>query len=433
MCYAIPGKITGFQDKKVIIDYFGEKRYAHNDFVKVKSGDYIYAQGGFVINVVPEKEAREILEFWKETFFKLRKVDLRLSKLEGKGDASKKTRVILDAALEGRKIKFEEYLHLFSLEDEGDKEYLYKVANFIRQKYHKNACCVHGIIEFSNNCANNCLYCGIRKENITLPRYRMTEKEILDTVKRSIDIYGFKALVLQSGEDPEYDSGRIAKLLKKIRSENDVLLFISVGEVGKAGLKKFYDAGARGMLIRFETSNSGLYSKLHPGDSLSRRLEEIETAKKLGFLVLTGGLVGFPGQSDEDTVKDILAATKLSPEMYTFGPFIPHPQTPFAGTKPPSLDKILKTISLLRIADPMGKIVSTTALETLAPVEGRNRGFMAGANSMMLNLTPDKYRKHYQIYPNRIHENVSVDLQVREAVSDLRKLGRAPTDLGAGI
>ncbi len=433
MCYAIPGKITGFQDKKVIIDYFGEKRYAHNDFVKVKAGDYIYAQGGFVINVVPEKEAREILEFWKETFFKLRKVDLRLSKLEGKGEASKKTRTILDAALEGRKIKFEEYLHLFSLEDEGDKEYLYKVANFIRQKYHKNACCVHGIIEFSNNCANNCLYCGIRKDNIALPRYRMTEEEILDTVKRSIDIYGFKALVLQSGEDPEWDAGRIAKLIKKIRGENAVLLFISVGEVGKAGLKKFYDAGARGVLIRFETSNETIYSKIHPGDSLSRRLEEIEEAKKLGFLVLTGGLVGFPGQSDEDTVKDILEAVKLAPEMYTFGPFIPHPQTPFAGTKPPSLDKILKTISLLRIADPLGKIVSTTALETLAPVEGRNRGFLAGANSMMLNLTPDEHRKNYQIYPERIHENVSVDVQVREAVSDLRKLGRAPTDLGAGV
>ncbi|MBA3051548.1 MAG: [FeFe] hydrogenase H-cluster radical SAM maturase HydE, partial [Candidatus Omnitrophica bacterium] len=394
MCYAIPGKITGFQGKKVIIDYFGEKRYAHNDFVKVKSGDYIYAQGGFVINVVPEKEAREILEFWKETFFKLRKVDLRLSKLEGKSDASKKTRIILDAALEGRKIKFEEYLHLFSLEDEGDKEYLYKVANFIRQKYHKNACCVHGIIEFSNYCANNCLYCGIRKDNISLPRYRMTEKEILETVKLSIDTYGFKALVLQSGEDPEWDAGRIAKLIKKIRGENDVLIFISVGEVGKAGLKKFYDAGARGVLIRFETSNENIYSKIHPGDSLERRMKEIEEAKKMGFLVLTGGLVGFPGQTDEDTVKDILAAVKLGPEMYTFGPFIPHPQTPFAGTLSPPLDKILKTIALLRIADPMGKIVSTTALETLAPVEGRNRGFMAGANSMMLNLTPDKYRKN---------------------------------------
>jgi len=433
MCYAIPGKITGFQDKKVIIDYFGEKRYAHNDFVKVKTGDYIYAQGGFVINVVPEKEAREILEFWKETFFELRKVDLRLSKLEGKSGASKRTRAILDAALEGRKIKFEEYVHLLSLENTEDKEYLYKVANFIRRKYHKNACCVHGIIEFSNHCSNNCLYCGIRKDNASLPRYRMTEAEILDTVKSAVDTYGFKALVLQSGEDPEYDVDRIAKLIKRIRTENDVLIFISVGEVGKTGLKKFYDAGARGTLIRFETSNENIYARLHPGDSLMRRMKEIEEAKKTGFLVLTGGLVGFPGQTDEDTVKDILNAAALAPEMYSFGPFIPHPQTPFAEKQSPPLDKILKTIALLRIADPMGKIVSTTALETLAPVEGRNRGFMAGANSMMLNLTPDNYRKHYQIYPGRIHENVSVDLQVREAVSDLRKLGRAPTDLGAGV
>ncbi|MFH1957118.1 MAG: [FeFe] hydrogenase H-cluster radical SAM maturase HydE [bacterium] len=430
MCYAIPGKITGFEKGKVIVDYFGEKRYARNEFEILKEGDYIYAQGGFVINKIEPKEAEEILEFWKETFFNLREVDLRLSKIDGTSEASKKTRSILDKALEGRKMSPDDFLHLMNLSDEKELDYLFKVANFIRQKYHKNACCVHGIIEFSNYCINDCLYCGIRKSNAEIERYRMSEREILDTVRESVSKYGFKALVLQSGDDPFYDVEKISGIISKIRKNNAVLLFISTGEVGEDGLREFYKAGARGVLIRFETSNSELYSKLHPGDFLKERLAEIEAAKKLGFLVLTGALIGLPEQKNEDILKDIFAAKKISPEMYTFGPFLPHPRTSFSYAEPPSVNLVLKTIALLRIADPLGKIVSTTALETLEPKTARKKGFMAGANSLMLNLTPEKYRRHYQIYPDRIHEKETVDKQIDNALDDLQKLGRAPTDLG---
>ncbi|PIU18731.1 MAG: [FeFe] hydrogenase H-cluster radical SAM maturase HydE [Elusimicrobia bacterium CG08_land_8_20_14_0_20_44_26] len=430
MCYAIPGKITDFDGKKVIVDYFGEKRYAYNEFKEVKKGDYIYAQGGFVINVVPEKEAMEILEFWKESFFKLREVDLRLARLEGSGVAGEKTRIILDKALEGRKIDFEEYLYLLSLEDENDMGYLFKVANFIRQKHHKNACCVHGIIEFSNFCSSDCLYCGIRKSNRTLERYRMSEEEILQTVREAVSVYGFKSIVLQSGEDPHFDADGISFLIRRILKENNLLLFISVGEVGERGLKKFYEAGARGVLIRFETSDKELYSKLHPRDALSYRMAEIRAAGEIGFLVLTGGLVGVPGQKNEDILKDIFAAKKLCPEMYTFGPFLPHPDTPLSQNQPPAVELVLKTIAVLRLADVNGKIVSTTALETLDAEKGRNDGFMAGANSLMLNLTPEKYRGLYNIYPGRIHEKETVKHQIDKAIEDLQKLGRAPTDIG---
>jgi len=432
MCYAIPGKITGFEGRKVIVDYFGEKRRAYNEFVDVKIGDYIYAQGGFVINKIPAVEAKDILEFWKETFFELRETDLRLSKLEKEGRASKKTILILDKALESRTLKLDELLYLLNLEDKNEIEYLYKVANFIRQKFHKNACCVHGIIEFSNYCSQDCLYCGIRKSNGNLTRYRMEEKELFKIVKEAVSKYGFRAIVLQSGDDPYFDADKLSYVIKKIREENDLLLFISTKEVGVGGLKKFYEAGARGVLIRFETGNAGHYRRLHPGDSLTERLGEIEAAKNLGFLVLTGGLIGLPEQTNEDIINDILLAKKISPEMYTFGPFIPHPQTPLGKNAKPPLDLVLKAMALIRIADPYGKIVSTTAVETLSPKKGRIKGFMAGANSLMLNITPENYKKFYSIYPERIHEKETVSQQIDKALDDLTKLGRAPTDLGAG-
>jgi len=431
MCYAIPGKIVGFKEKKVEVDYFGERRFAHNEFENLKIGDYIYAQGGFVINKIPPDEARDILEFWKETFFELREIDLRLSKLKKDNRVSKKTMSILDKAMEGRALKFEEFLYLLNLKDENEIEYLYKVANFIRQKFHKNACCVHGIIEFSNYCAQDCTYCGIRKSNQILKRYRIEEKELFKIVKDAVSKYGFRAIVLQSGDDPYYDTDRIAYVIKKIREENDLLLFISTKEVGQQGLKKFHKAGARGVLIRFETGNKELYRKFHPGDTLKERLAEIDTAKSLGFLVLTGALIGLPGQTNEDVANDILLAKSIAPEMYTFGPLLPHPQTPLGKSDKPSLCLVLKTMALMRIADPQGKIVSTTAVETLAPAEGRIKGFMSGANSLMLNITPDIYKSLYQIYPDRIHEKETIAEQINKALDDLKKLGRAPTDLGA--
>ena len=431
MCYAIPGKVTAFKENKVVVDYFGEERFAYNnEYIKVKVGDYIYAQGGFVIDTVPQKEAIEILEFWKETFFNLRDIDLRLSGLSGKENVLKKTALILDKALEGKNLKFEELLYLFSLKEESELNYLYKVANFIRQKYHKNACCVHGIIEFSNYCIRDCFYCGIRKSNLEIERFRLKEEEILKVVKEAVKNYGFKSLVLQSGEDPYYNVDKLSYLIKKILKENAVLLFISVNEVGEEGLRKFYRAGARGALIRFETGDPFLYKKFHPNDNLEERLAEIEIAKKIGFLVLTGGLIGLPGQNEESILKDILLAKKLEPEMYSFGPFLSHPQTPLKEKESPTASLVLRCLAILRIVDPYGKILVTSALETLKADGGREKGFMAGANSVMLNLTPEKYRLLYQIYPDRIYERVPIDLQIKQVIDDLQKLGRAPTDLG---
>ncbi len=422
MCYAIPGKVVELSEKIAIVDYFGEKRRAINELNDLRIGDFIYAQGGFVISRVSEAEAKQVLDMWREMFFALRKTDLRLSRLDFDDiEIDKKFRLILDKAAEGLPLKKEELLRLLQTKNRKELNLLFKVANFLRQKYLKNACCVHGIIEFSNYCQNNCVYCGIRKSNTSLPRYRMTEEEIIQAVDEAVNKHGFKALVLQSGEDPHFTPDRLAEIIKKIREQYAVLLFISVGEIGREGLIKLYAAGARGILLRFETSNPDLYSKLHNGDRLEDRLQDLKDAYELGYLILTGGLIGLPDQTDEDLLNDILITRELKTEMYTFGPVLPDG---------PNSELVLKVLAVSRIVDPENaKIVVTTGFETLDQ-DARRLGLLAGANSMMLNVTPMKYRKLYDIYPNRAHLDEEIEGQIEDALDLLYSLGRAPTDLG---
>ncbi|KPJ69755.1 hypothetical protein AMJ44_02500 [candidate division WOR-1 bacterium DG_54_3] len=318
-------------------------------------------------------------------------------------------------------LKREELLRLLRTDNRRELNLLFKVANFLREKHLKNACCVHGIIEFSNYCQNDCVYCGIRKSNSSLPRYRMSEKEIIQAVEVAVNKHGFKALVLQSGEDPYFTPDRLAGIIKKIREKFAVLLFISVGEMGREGLAKLYEAGARGILLRFETSNPELYAKLHNGDRLEDRLQDIKDAYKLGYLILTGGLIGFPDQGYEDLLNDILLTRELNTEMYTFGPILPNG---------PKSELVLKVLAVSRIVDPENaKIVVTTGFETLDQ-DARRLGLLAGANSMMLNITPMEYRKLYNIYPDRAHVDEKVENQIKDALEILYSLGRAPTDLG---
>jgi biotin synthase len=423
MCYAIPGKVVEISGGKATIDYFGEIKYAHNELVDVAVGDYIYAQGGFIIQKLKEKDALETLETWKELFFELREKDLRLSALAKQGKISQQISLILDKAAEGRELKKDELLTLLKITDPNELEYLYKTANFLRQKHLGNSCCVHGIIEFSNYCSSDCEYCGIRASN-KINRYRMTDEEVLSAVEDANIKHGFKALVLQSGEDPEFPVERLERLIKEIKQRFAVLLFISTGEIGEEGQKRLYAAGARGLLMRFETSNPEIYSRLHCGEDLNNRINEIKSAFNQGYLVLTGSLIGLEGQTEESLLNDILLTKELHAEMATFGPVLP---------KGPKTDLILKVLALYRLADPKNaRIVVTTGFETLDP-DARRKGMMAGASSLMLNVTPMKYRRLYNIYPNRAHGEETIEAQIKDTLELLYSLGRAPTDLGVTL
>ena len=431
MCYAIPGKVIEIKDKIAIIDYFGEKKKAINELDSLKIGDYIYAQGGYIIKVLPKEEALSILATWKETFFELQELDLRLSrlKLEEKG-IEKKLLSILDRAAEDLPLKEKDLFYLLSQTNEKGLALLFKVANFLRQKHISNSCCVHGIIEFSNYCSQACHYCGIAKQNKKVQRYRMNKKEIVETACEAVTKYGFQALVLQSGEDPHYKVEDLCDVIREIKNRVAALIFISAGEVGLPGLKQLHAAGARGLLMRFETSNPNIYKKIHPNRSLDTRIAHLREAYSLGYLIITGGLIGLPGQTQKDLLNDIILAKNLHAEMYSFGPFLPHPNTPLGKTPPPNIKEILKILAVCRLADAKNaKIVVTTGFETLY-AKAREEGLMAGANSVMLNVTPEKYSKDYAIYPNRAHNNEKISVQIEETLELLRSLGRAPTDLG---
>lgn len=390
MCYAIPGKVVAINDKLVTVEYFGEKRTAKNDFYRLSLGDYVYAQGGFVVQKMKEKDALPILEGWQELFFQLQRKDTALS---------------------------------------SNPKTLYQRANFVRNKHLGNACCVHGIIEFSNYCRNDCLYCGLRKSNAELQRYRMDIGEIVQAARYSFSELGFKALVLQSGEDTWYTREKLVSIVREVRNKAQVFLILSIGERDLETYRELYREGARGALLRFETSNPALYSKMRPGHTLKDRLKLIRKLEEIGYLVMTGFLIGLPGSSQQDLERDIELCGSLHPEMFSFGPYIPHPKTPLANEKPPSIDMVLETIAHTRLKFPESRILATTATGTLDK-EGYKFALLAGANSLMINVTPQKYQPLYELYPNRQGLGVSLPKQVSQTVELLHSLGRAPTDLG---
>jgi biotin synthase len=389
----------------------------------LSEGDYVYAQGGVVVGKVPEDEALPILESWKEHFFELKQVDAGLSL--GSGHAGALSPIISKAERTGTLSLNEMVAVLESPEPAA----LYSEANRIRKEKLDNACCVHGIIEFSNHCVNDCMYCGIRCGNKGVKRYRMSKEQILSAVDEAVEKHGFKALVLQSGEDTHYTDDMLVNIVKRIREKHGILLFMSIGERGKECYQRLYDAGAYGALLRFETSSKEIYSSMRPGRELEDRLALIDSLKGMGYVLATGFLIGLPGQTKKDIAKDILLTRSLKPDMYSFGPLVPHPRTPLASVRKPSLDEALKAISLTRLVDHEAKILITSALETLAPDAAR-RGLLAGGNSLMIDTTPPSLGKSYDLYPGKAKDE-PVEQTIKKTVELLKSLGRAPTDLGA--
>ena len=256
MCYAIPAKLISIDGQTGVIDYFGEERKILLDLDDIKVGDYVYAQGGVLVRKISQKDALEILDHWKDVFFELKKTDAALAKLD-QDKLSPNALAVLQKVNLRKSLTKKEMLALFELQDPQELQVLYEIANSVRQREHGNASCVHGIIEFSNYCHSSCYYCGIRCEN-DLPRYRMSVEEIIATAKDAVDNYGFKAVVLQSGEDLWYDDNKLVTIVKEVRKLG-VLVFVSIGSRSKETYRRIYEAGARAALVRFETSNPAIF------------------------------------------------------------------------------------------------------------------------------------------------------------------------------
>ncbi|MBU2561514.1 MAG: radical SAM protein [Nanoarchaeota archaeon] len=414
------------EDNIGTVDYFGEHRKVFMDTDGAKEGDYVYAQGGVLIRTVPEKEALETLEFWKERFFELKKVDARLSKVHD-SQTSNAILAILQKVNLKRALTKEDMSALYKVTKPEELKLIYETANSTRQKENDNACCVHGILEFSNHCRNDCSYCGIRKSS-SIKRYRMTVDEIIKNAEYAVKELGFKALVLQSGEDTWYDEKKLVEIVRRIRKMG-VLIFISIGARSKELYRKVYEAGARAVLLRFETSNREIFENLRPGTSFEERIDLIKYVKSLGYVVATGFIVGLPGETDNDLINNILLTKSLGADMHSFGPLIPAEGTPLEDERLPDKQKVLKTIAISRFADREAKILVTTALETLDR-KTRKEGLLAGANSIMINVTPPEYRELYIIYPNRADKDKDIKENIKQTTDLLYSIGRAPTDIG---
>jgi len=419
MCYAIPAKVTELKNKVAIVDYFGEHKNVLNEFADLKIGDYVFAQGGIIIDKIPKKEAQEILTLWQDKFFDLKKIDKTVSQ------SSKNELAILQKINLKKELTKKELTCLFKLKDRRELKLLYRTANSIRRENHGNACCVHGILEFSNHCDKNCLYCGIRCAT-KIERYRMTVPEIIKAAKFAVKELGFKALVLQSGEDSWYDDKKLETIVRTLRKMN-ILVFLSIGVRSKQTYKKLFKAGARGVLMRFETSNRKLFEKMRPGTTLEKRLSLIKFLKRTGYLIATGFLIGLPDETEQDVINNIFLTKSLAPDMYSFGPLIPAKGTPLENQKIIDETTILKIIALTRLLDRNSNILVTSAMETLNP-DAKKNGLMAGANSLMINATPENYKKLYKLYPRKSNKNLKAN--IKETISLLYSLGRAPADLG---
>ena len=309
---------------------------------------------------------------------------------------------LIDRLEAGESLTEDEWVSLIEGRSPELADYLFEKARCIREREYGKAVYVRGLIECSNYCKNDCLYCGIRRSNRNASRYRLSREEILSCCENGYQL-GFRTFVLQGGEDPAMTDDWVMEMVQAIRAGfPDCAITLSLGEKKYDTLKRWKEAGADRYLLRHETANEDHYCYLHPEQmSLANRKQCLQDLKDLGYQTGAGFMVGAPGQTLECLAEDLVFLKELNPEMVGIGPFIPHHDTKFADEPAGSVELTLFLLSVLRIILPKCLLPATTALGTADP-RGREKGLLAGANVVMPNLSPVKDRKKYELYDNKI-------------------------------
>lgn len=292
-----------------------------------------------------------------------------------------------------------------------DKKLLFAKSAAVKEEYVQKKVYFRGLIEFSNICRKDCLYCGIRKSNANVNRYNVSDREILEAVDFALKSK-FASVVLQSGElDNTAFVDRVENLLEKIskQTKGKIRVTLSLGEQSEETYKRWFNAGAQRYLLRIETSNAGLYKKLHPDDplhSFEQRLSCLKTLKNIGYQTGTGVMIGLPFQTTEDLANDLLFFKETGIDMIGMGPYIEHEETPlyeFRHELLPLKERFelsLKMIAVLRLLMKNINIAATTALQAIDKM-GREKALKIGANVIMPNITPGIYRNNYLLYQNK--------------------------------
>ena len=338
----------------------------------------------------------------------------------------KRTAELLHTLSETHTLTQEEYGYLLQNHTPESASLAAELAVTHRKRVYGNKIFIRGLIEISNICKNNCLYCGIRAGNEFCDRYRLTEEEILSCCREGYAL-GFRTFVMQGGEDGYFTDERLITLLRTVKADYpDCAVTLSLGERSRESYEKLFAAGADRYLLRHETADPIHYALLHPGTmSFDNRMRCLCDLRRIGYQTGCGIMVGSPHQTISHLAKDLKFIETFRPQMCGIGPFIPHKDTPFADKPAGSAEMTCYLLSLVRLMHPGILLPSTTALGSLIP-GGREKGILAGANVVMPNLSPMSVRDKYALYNGKLSSGA-------ESAQMLADLGKQMNAIGYEI
>ena len=320
-------------------------------------------------------------------------------------------------------LKIEEYEYLIKNRNETTFNLLKEKAVNLRKKIYQNTIYIRGLIEISNICKNNCLYCGIRKDNKNCERYRLTENEILECCEEGYNL-GFRTFVLQGGEDLYFTDEILSSIIRNIKNKYpDTAITLSLGERNKESYQKLFEAGADRYLLRHETADINHYQKLHPKEgSFNNRIECLYNLKEIGYQVGCGFMVGSPFQTSLSLAQDLKFIEEFKPDMCGIGPFISHKDTPFKNEQNGNLELTCYLLSIIRLIHPPVLLPATTALASISK-DGQEQGILASANVIMPNLSPANVRNKYTLYNNKATTGTESAQNKLELIKKMKNIG----------
>ena len=333
-----------------------------------------------------------------------------------------KLNFLIDKLALTHSLTLSEYEYLIENRTQESADRLRELAVSARREVYGNSVYIRGLIEISNICKNDCIYCGIRCSNKDCERYRLTKEDILSCCDEGYAL-GFRTFVMQGGEDPHFDDDLLCDIVSSIKGKYpDCAVTLSMGERSRESYERLFAAGADRYLLRHETADAEHYSKLHPSNmSLENRMRCLRDLKDIGFQTGCGFMVGSPYQTYAHIAKDLKFIEEFKPQMCGIGPFIPHKATPFASFAAGTVELTCYLLSIIRLIHPTILLPATTALGSIEE-GGREKGILSGANVVMPNLSPMDNRKKYELYNNKLYssaESAQAKAELEERIKNI--------------
>lgn len=255
---------------------------------------------------------------------------------------------------------------------------------------------VRAVVEVSNFCRQNCSYCGMRRDNRELHRYRARIEQIAQLVIEHTPP-SVTDINIQTGEDPLAVRELVLPLIKTIRRETKFGVSVCLGTLPAELYAQLRAAGAAIYIMKFECADPATFARVEAPGMLDERLQHIRRLAESGWFVSSGFIGGLPGQTPRHWLENLELATSLPLQGCSVSPFIPGENTPLQDDPPAHADWTFNSIAALRLMRPDWVIPAVSALN-LAAKDGYRRGLQAGANLVTINLTPDELRGDYVIY-----------------------------------